>query len=122
LVIRGRGAGDLHWDDQIEFVGSAEYVPRPSGDTWRELEVVVTPAGVATFLDGTPAVEVQEQRVTAWFTRTPIEIRKRLAAEPALELVRPTYRPRGGLGLCLWNGVASFRSVVVQPLGGTGEK
>jgi serine/threonine-protein kinase len=81
---------------------------------WYELELTVTPEGVAVRLD--------EQN---FFVATR-DIQKNLRADfghyppPKVGQLAPgsfpEFRGRGGLGLYVWRGSASFRSVTVTPL------
>jgi eukaryotic-like serine/threonine-protein kinase len=82
---------------------------------WHDLEVIVTPVSVTARWDNEPS-----------FSAAPSEIQKNvnldLTAHPlpaAGALPRgflPEFSARGGLGLYIWKGVASFRSFTVTPL------
>jgi serine/threonine-protein kinase len=89
---------------------------RPMGpEFWHTIELVVTPEGITAQWNGQT------------FSITAAEIRKGLADE--MQLVGPLaadlglppgfvpeFRPRGGVGLVIQKGSASFRSVRITPL------
>jgi serine/threonine-protein kinase len=88
----------------------------PYNGVWHNLEVVVTPEGITARWNGQT------------FTLTAAEIRKQLADQmPHKAKIMPTdlglpagfvpeFRPRGGVGLVIDIGSASFRSVRITPL------
>jgi serine/threonine-protein kinase len=89
---------------------------KPHGELngiWHDLEVTVTPELVTASWDGQP------------FSTNPVKIQEDLKILPSLirpanspvpqEFV-PRFSPRGGLGLYLWKGSASFRAASVTPL------
>jgi hypothetical protein len=75
--------------------------------TWRRLAVEVRPDGIEAFWEGQSIGRVSRERLegAAKLTST---------SSPNPEY-RPDFWPRGGLGLFIWNGVASFRNVSVEP-------
>ena len=86
----------------------------PAGEAagvWRTLEVTVTPAGVECAWDNTPlslSGDDVRQRI-AWTARITV-------GNPVLQNLAPAYVPRGGLGLFVSWGTASFRSATITPL------
>jgi hypothetical protein len=82
--------------------------PQP-GDKppYRRLLVEVRAAGVTARLDDDVVQELPAERFAYW--------RRFLFDFKPLPTELPEY-PQGTLGLMVWNGTASFRNVVVEPL------
>jgi eukaryotic-like serine/threonine-protein kinase len=82
---------------------------------WHDLEVVVTPEGVNALWNGSPfgmtAAAIQ-QKTNSSVTKFALREPDRLPRE-----FRTVFDSRGGLGLYVRRGSASFRSVTVSPLG-----
>jgi hypothetical protein len=77
------------------------------GKLWRELAVEVRPSGVRFFWEG---------RYVRSVSRTTFrELAKKLVQRPADPV--PEFAPREGLGLYVETSAASFRNVVLEPLG-----
>jgi hypothetical protein len=83
---------------------------------WRRLIVVVTEERVTASWE--PAVGGQVERI-ADVSRQTLEsyLREQLCVNPDLKNVRPGFAPPLGLGLYVWGGEASFRSIVLEPSG-----
>jgi serine/threonine-protein kinase len=83
---------------------------------WRRLEVEVSPEGVRGRWEG------QEMKLfsAASYLATSVLHRdlwlKEPGSVPFVQGFEPVFNPRGGLGLCVNWGAASFRNVVVEPL------
>ncbi|MDR3636345.1 MAG: serine/threonine-protein kinase, partial [Isosphaeraceae bacterium] len=97
----------------VEAVGP-RFKPREVHDLWHDLEVIVTPEIVKVRWNGTP------------FSMPVPEIRRNVASDlarrppqpdnPLSQCEVPAFDVRGGLGLYVWRGSASFRAVSVTPL------
>jgi serine/threonine-protein kinase len=99
------------FDSRFGATGGPRFKPHGERNgLWHDLEVTVTPGRVTARWDGQA------------FSRTPSEIQKAVNLQltsspiPLAGPFRPQFSPRGGLGLLLWKGSASFRSVTVTPL------
>jgi serine/threonine-protein kinase len=99
------------------LIGTNGPLFKPLGEyngRWHDLEVTVTPASVTARWDGQPfstaTSGIQENINTdlTLFPPTP--------SGPLRPGFVPEFRARGGLGLYVWRGSASFRSVKVTPL------
>jgi serine/threonine-protein kinase len=82
---------------------------KPGEQTWRRIEVQVTPADVRGFCDGLPMgdyviAEEQKRLPQKW----------QLAHKSNFS--QPTFPLRGGLGLYVLGGPVFFRNVVVEPV------
>lgn len=106
--------GALSGDRRLpDFVGPY-FKPNENGDgVWKDLEIVVTPTKITAGWNGQT------------FSMTPAEVQKKIDLEmtdhPNLDGSTPRgfipkFELRGGLGLYVWKGSASFRSVTVTPL------
>jgi serine/threonine-protein kinase len=105
----------IAWDN----VAGAPFIPRgtlPNAPTvWRDLELDVYPTGVAGRRDGTgvgflPADRFRlafADRLGNWAIQDP--------TNPVWGQPAPAYTPRGGLGVLVLRGSATFRSAVVAP-------
>jgi serine/threonine-protein kinase len=87
-----------------------------NGNVWRRLEVEASPDGVLAWWDGAagaPSLTLPAKDVAN-------AVGEQLAVLapnfPALKGMSPALTPRGSLGFFLANGVASLRSVVIEPL------
>jgi serine/threonine-protein kinase len=116
----GELAVGVPWEVYPDGVAGPRYKPRGvAGDTWRELELVVTPEGVRGKWDGQPMKEPLTARyATAVFRDLRDSAVKGHPENPLLAGIDPEYAPRGGVGLIVFRGSASFRSAVIAPLGG----
>jgi hypothetical protein len=81
----------------------------PRSGPWRRLAVTVTPDGVRTFWEG---------RLVNELSRAELVEKARLLLGDCPDLAgRPyEFRPRGGLGLLLDEGAATFKVIRVEPL------
>ena len=88
------------------------------GDQWRTLMIEVRPtdvrgywAGGALVGDPVPTGKIIE------YTRSAIDERhKQLPNNPLTDALTPGFAPRGGLGVFVQQGTASFQDVTVEPL------
>ena len=90
---------------------------KPFGETngrWNDLEVTVTPECVTARWNGHPAFAVAtaeiEQNVNEKLTERPPP-----PGNPLSRVSPMKFNLRGGLGLYLWRGSASFRAVTITP-------
>jgi serine/threonine-protein kinase len=118
--IVGELAAGLRWEVYPSGVAGPQFQPRGvAGDTWRELELVITPEGVTGSWDGQPMKEPLTARYTTTvFRNQRTDAVNRYLGSPHLANIDPEYAPRGGVGLIVFRGSASFRSAVITPLGG----
>jgi hypothetical protein len=89
---------------------------QPSGGTsWRVVEVTVRPDRVDASWDGRPMSLTAEaiHRNLAEHSRL---MKPRFPNDPFVQQFQPAFAPRGGLGLYIQRGTASFRRVRVEPL------
>jgi serine/threonine-protein kinase len=89
---------------------------REGGREWRELEVEVTPEGVKGFWGGKAMRIVTGLKLLESINRYLTEIQLTNPEDPFGNGLIPLYAPRGGLGLYVQNGAASYRRVVIEPL------
>jgi hypothetical protein len=94
---------------------------RPEGpigrrSPWRKLVVLVTPEGVeASWQKG----EERPESVAEPTGKALAEfLHDSQVVHPKAQVVRADYLPRGGLGLYVRAGKASFRRVTIEPLAG----
>ncbi len=98
----------------------------PRNDTWFDVEVTVEPTGVRAVLRG--------DVLDAGVARTEIDLPAgkllkslekgypylrsdpRLQGDLVVQTLRPSFTPRGGLGIVVQDGAVSVRQVVVKPL------
>jgi serine/threonine-protein kinase len=80
---------------------------------WRDLGLEVTPEQITAFWEGERTGTVPRTQLQEFFNRVngPYD-RQRYAPE-----LHPEFGPRGGLGLFVRQGWASFRDISVEPLG-----
>jgi hypothetical protein len=78
---------------------------------WRKLAVEVRPESIQVFWDDKCFVTVPRGKLIRSAMPLVHERDQALATNP------PQYAPRDGLGLYVSQGVASFRNVVIEPLG-----
>ena len=85
-----------------------------SNGRWHDLEIIVTPETVTarwdgqTFAKATPDLQKDINRDLITYPPPP--------GAPLRAGFLPAFRPRGGLGLFVFLGSASFRAVTVNPL------
>jgi serine/threonine-protein kinase len=109
--------------EPVPFISGIYLGPRayfePAGTgskEWRELTVEVTPAGVLGFW-GDRAMGMLTAKELVDYTNEHLkETRKTNPEDPFVHGLTPLYAPRGGLGLYVHNGTASFRYVAIEPL------
>jgi serine/threonine-protein kinase len=88
----------------LEFFRPAAHL---GGEGWRDLAVEVRPSGIRFFWEGRHVKSLSQAELR--------QLAKMLAkglADPA-----PEFAPRGGMGLYVYTSAASFRNVVLEPLG-----
>jgi serine/threonine-protein kinase len=113
----GEQAPGVGWEVLPAGMTGARFQPRGiTGDTWRELNLEVSPDGIRGTWDGNPvgafaarsASKTLGDYLTLATTRHP--------DSPFLASVDSTFTPRGGVGLILYRGSASFRTAEIMPL------
>jgi hypothetical protein len=105
----------------VDLAGAGLWPPffKPAGlggGPWRLLVLEVTPECVRAFWEsrqvgGLPTADMRAN--TRKLLPGLVAVRPE---DPAAQAVDPSFAPRGGLGLYVHNGSASFRSVTVEPL------
>jgi serine/threonine-protein kinase len=83
---------------------------------WRQLAVVVSPDRVVGFWEGRPLGEVSAQEMVRRGQQMLPGAQQQLPGVQ-LEPGDVDFHPRGGLGVAVLKGSASFRNVVLEPLG-----
>jgi serine/threonine-protein kinase len=117
--IVGEFAAGLTWEVYPGGVAGPRYKPRGiAGDTWRELELVVTPEEITGSWDGKPFGPLTARDATVGFRIQCTDAVNGHPDDPLLVNIDPVYTPRGGVGLFVFRGSASFRSAVITPLRG----
>jgi hypothetical protein len=82
---------------------------------WHDLALTVTPAGVTAEWDGQPfALDAAAIRQSA--EQGVALVQKLHPGNSFIQQLRPAFPVRGGFGLYLWRGSASFRSATITPL------
>jgi hypothetical protein len=92
----------------IVFGGGAKAV-------WHTVEVTVTPEGVGAKIDGEPFAITRESIEKSVRTGL-LHPTLRVDRATFVEGLRPEFRPRGGVGLVLWQGSAAVGDVTITPL------
>ena len=88
----------------------------PGGGQWRQLTLDVSPEGVrgtwgANEEIGTlPTSEMEKNTRQALY-----DLQERNAQGASLKGITPEFSPRGGVGILIYRGSASFRNVVIEP-------
>jgi serine/threonine protein kinase len=101
-------------DSAYVFQASRRFLPaRAFGrlGPWRKIDVEVRPQSVKVFWEGN--LFATTPRAVLMMSARPLSARP----QDPLPANAPEFSPRGGLGLFVSLGVASFRNVVVEPLG-----
>ncbi|WP_020468487.1 serine/threonine protein kinase [Zavarzinella formosa] len=101
----------------ISGVRGSPFTPAgPAGDQFRSLALIVRPTGIEAEWDGQkfafPAQEIQAHVERNRRGRRPVNYTQ----NPGILDMEPKYSPRGGLGLLVMRGAASFRSCTITPL------
>jgi hypothetical protein len=111
-------AGAFRFDQTPATAGVAFRPAIAGADTpqWRPLAVEVTPQGVTTYWADPGGVPRPAEEVTA--AQLNIDLRRMKALRPWSAAPPADHRPSTGIGLYVYNGRASFRNLVVQPLPG----
>jgi serine/threonine-protein kinase len=107
----------LDWD--VGGTRGPFFTPAREGRAdWRHLEVSVTPEKVtARWADGAVfSLGTAEQRQRAAKTLDRQRRQPQFRDDPFVQRLQPDFNPRGGLGLSVLRGTASFRNVTVTPL------
>jgi serine/threonine-protein kinase len=113
------GGPNTQWDQGIVGVDARLFQPvRPVGSVWRKLTVFVMPEGInAVWGDGQPVGELLTAELLAKTRETLARMRKFRPSDTTVSEVDPAFSARGSLGLHVLNGSASFRNVIIEPLG-----
>jgi serine/threonine-protein kinase len=93
--------------------------PARDARTWRELEIVVGPDGVEGLWEGERVGLLSAASIVAQIERWNEHWKQTRPDDPIDPPARPTpaqFDQRGGLGVYLYHGSASFRSFTVTPL------
>ncbi len=91
---------------------------RPAGEEasgWHDLEMVVDRGGVSASWDGIP-IRMSTEFIEKEVTREMAMMRPSYVADPFVQSLEPKFTPRGGLGLYVMFGTASFRAATLTPL------
>lgn len=84
---------------------------------WRELAITVTPDEISAEWEGL-ALHLSQEEIAAAVSDAMDKLRPKYPDFPLLQHTQPQFTVRGGLGLYLHRGSASFRAVTVTPLAG----
>jgi hypothetical protein len=98
--------GDLPRSKPIRW---ERYIPPRTiapGGNWRTLAIEVHPNTIECFWDGRSTGKLFRQEI--------MDHREQVMG--SIHGLQPALSPRDGLGLCVANGCASFRRVIVEPL------
>lgn len=86
-----------------------------AGDRWRALRLDVYSDSVMAYWDDQPAGEKAASHFEDLWTRHCDEQQKRSPTDASVLGLATNYQPRGGLGLVLYRGSATFKDVTVTP-------
>lgn len=92
-----------------------KFVPAGEGKAWRDLTITVTSEEVTAEWDG-QTLHLNREEIAAAVAAAMDRLRPLYPEFPLLQSAQPQFAPRGGLGLYLYRGSASFRDVTVTPL------
>jgi len=116
--IAGEQVRGVNWELWPQTVRGPLFEPRGiTGDRWRDLELLVTPEGVSGVWDGQPVGHVPSRDMTAEFGSQLRAVLGKHPTNPFLAGIDSTYSARGGVGLFVLAGSASFHSAVLTPVG-----
>jgi hypothetical protein len=102
------------WD--VWVAGGPKFVAAGERRTgWHTIEIDVTPEGVTVRWDGQP-FSISGKDIQTDTDKHAGRLRSEFPADPVAEQFRPKFDGRGGLGLYVRRGAASFRAVTVTPL------
>jgi hypothetical protein len=82
-------------------------LPKGPAGLWRELSVEVTPESVSAFLNNKLVVKADQALIHRHFD---------FLKKDVPNIAMPRHAPRQGIGLYVYRGTASFKSVVLEPL------
>ncbi len=106
--------------EEISFLKRAVPLCVPSGNPnfkWHKLVIAVTPTKVRAFWENEDAIgPLFFEEITASAEKQLADLRVKNPESILGKLVHAHFNPRGGLGLYIFQGAASFRSVVLEPL------
>jgi serine/threonine-protein kinase len=92
-------------------------IENPLTTPWRALEVEVSPEGVQGTFDGQSLEFLANSLIGKELRRARVPKGLQAYADALAVQVDRGFQPRGALGLFVMMGIASFRSVTVEPLG-----
>jgi hypothetical protein len=112
------GGPDNTWDRRLGGVSGVEFtIAGAAGGRWRDLRLTVTPNSVEGFWGDQRVGAISAERIADTYRG---DYGQMIAFRPAsaayLNHTPADHRPRGGLGLYLWRGSASFRNVRITPI------
>lgn len=90
----------------------------PAGESrtgWHDLAMTVAPDGISAEWDG-QLFRISRQAFLHAVDDKMTYMRRDFPDNPFVQRLQPQYAPRGGLGLFLWRGSASYRAATVTPL------
>ncbi|HKB42255.1 MAG TPA: hypothetical protein VKD72_37860, partial [Gemmataceae bacterium] len=113
------GGPDTLWDNGVVRSSAQLFKPAGfSGGPWRALTILVTPEKIAAHWGAEdPVGELSTADLPGKIRKTLNLMRKLRPSDPSVDQVDTTFSPRGSLGLYVLNGSASFRNVIIEPLG-----
>jgi serine/threonine-protein kinase len=105
------------WDEGIGDLAPRLFDPAgANGGPWRPLVLDVTPEGVrGTWGDKASIGALSAKGIEKDIRFALASMRTRKPQGALLAGINPKFSPRGGLGLYVYKGVASFRRVVIEP-------
>jgi serine/threonine-protein kinase len=101
------------WSD-FGGIGGPGYVPS-GGEVWRQLSVTVTPEVVAATWDGVP-FSITTAGIRQDLPKQLQLVRREIPFDHPVQTIDPAFTPRGGIGLIVERGLASFRTATLTPL------
>jgi serine/threonine-protein kinase len=103
-------------DDRWSGRSGPQFEPAGEGrGGWHDLVVTVSPDGLMAEWDG-QEFALGRDAITKSAANGMDNLRPLKRDNPFVQRLRPTFSPRGGFGLHLYRGSASFRSVTVAPI------
>jgi hypothetical protein len=112
----GPERGTIPTTDSTLAIAEVVQPPRGPGAQWRSLVVEIEPAEIRVFWDGAkqPTLTVPTARIEEYLQAASAQ--QKQPGLPSMPDAALAFAPRGGLGLYVEKGTASFRNVRVEPL------
>jgi serine/threonine-protein kinase len=105
------------WHRRLLGASGVEFkVAGAPGGVWRDLQITVAPDSIEGVWNGQRVGAIPARQLAESFGEGLGELASIRPATGPLDHVSTEHRPRGGVGLYVWLGSASFRNVVIKPI------